>query len=149
MAIFIVVDPESRRSEGCENCAVPNHPNKRKSGARWGPRYGTRIHFPLHPALRLRLCAELNHSAPTALGFPLANSTGKSQVSFSHTLFRLASRRLSVPTFPPLWLLKRTTAAEAIFLFASNAALKRSSTRAYEHSNSETILEKAQIPAPY
>jgi len=31
-----------------------NHPNKRKSGARWGPRYGTRTYFPLYPALRLR-----------------------------------------------------------------------------------------------
>jgi len=63
-----------------------NHPNKRKSGARWGPRYGTRAYFLLYPALRLRLRAGLNCSAPMALDFPLANSTGKYQVSFSHTL---------------------------------------------------------------
>ena len=29
--------------------------------------YGTRINFPLHPALRLRLRAGLNRAAPTAL----------------------------------------------------------------------------------
>src|ERR1019366_8103820 len=28
MAIFIVLDPESRRSEGCENCAVPQPPQR-------------------------------------------------------------------------------------------------------------------------
>jgi hypothetical protein len=39
-----------------ENCAVPE---------------GTRIYFPLYPALRLRLRAGLNCTAPTALDFPL------------------------------------------------------------------------------
>src|ERR1035437_4847884 len=54
----------------CVNCVVPE---------------GTRIYLPLYPALRLRLRAGLDYSAPTALDFPLANSTGKCQVSFSHT----------------------------------------------------------------
>jgi len=48
--------------------------------------YGTRIYFPLYPALRLRLGAGLPCSAPMAPNFPLANSTGKYRVSFSHTL---------------------------------------------------------------
>jgi hypothetical protein len=48
--------------------------------------YGTRIYFPLYPALRLRLRAGLDYSAPTALDFPLGDSTRKCQVWFSHTL---------------------------------------------------------------
>src|ERR1019366_5080661 len=48
--------------------------------------YGTRIYFPLYPALRLRLRAGLDYSAPTALDFPLGDSTRKRQVWFSHTL---------------------------------------------------------------
>ena len=58
------------RKSVCESCAVPK---------------GTRIYFPLHPALRLRLRAGLNYTAPTALDFPLGNSTRKYQVWFSDT----------------------------------------------------------------
>src|ERR1035437_2493047 len=49
---------EASSLSGWRGCVrtVPslNHPSKRKSGARWGPRYGTRINFPRYPALRLR-----------------------------------------------------------------------------------------------
>src|SRR5664280_1887617 len=41
--------------------------------------YGTRVRFPLYPALRLRLRAGLNYAAPTALDSRLAKSTGKYQ----------------------------------------------------------------------
>jgi len=47
------------------------------------PLKGTRIYSPLYPALRLRLRAGLNWAAPTALNYPLTDSGGKCQVSFS------------------------------------------------------------------
>src|SRR5664279_5411388 len=50
--------------------------------------YGTRIYFPLHPALRLRLRAGLNSFAPTALDFRPSSSTNKYQVWFSPMLKR-------------------------------------------------------------
>src|SRR5664280_876660 len=58
---------------------------------------GTRIYFPLYPALRLRLRADgLDYSAPTALDFPPTHSTGEYQGSFSH------SRPSERPTLEPL-----------------------------------------------
>src|SRR5664279_4827912 len=57
----------------CVNCVVPE---------------GTRIYFPLHPALRLRLRAGLNYFAPTALDFRPSSSTNKYQVWFSPMLKR-------------------------------------------------------------
>ena len=44
--------------------------------------YRTQIDFPLHPALRLRLRAGLNCSAPTALGYRPAHSSGEYHVWF-------------------------------------------------------------------
>src|SRR5664280_1891794 len=49
------------RLKRCENCVVPE---------------GTRIFSPVHPALRLRLRAGRNYSAPTAPDFLPASSTG-------------------------------------------------------------------------
>src|SRR5664280_698788 len=57
----------------CVNCVVPE---------------GTRIYFPLHPALRPRLRAGLNYFAPTALDFRPSSSTNKYQVWFSPMLKR-------------------------------------------------------------
>ena len=45
---------------------------------------GTRLDFRLYPALRLRLRAGLNYSAPMALDFRPINSTGKYQIWRSH-----------------------------------------------------------------
>src|ERR1017187_1766304 len=71
-----------------------NHPNERKSGARWGPRYGTRVHFPSYPALRLRLRAKL--SRPCGAGsqqvIPLSR-TRRSSYTRSETLARDDSKR--------------------------------------------------------
>ncbi len=57
----------------------------------WRP-YGTRVYFPLYPALRLRLRAGLSYAAPTALDLRPVSSAGKSQVWFS--------RRLCGPSAP-------------------------------------------------
>ena|ERR1035437_2702570 len=43
--------------------------------------YGTRIYFPLYPALRLRLRAGLDYFAPSGLNLRLANPTCNCQVS--------------------------------------------------------------------
>ena len=47
--------------------------------------YGTRIYFPLYPALRLRLRAGLNYAAPMALDFRPFSSLANTKFG-SHTL---------------------------------------------------------------
>src|ERR1035438_8173943 len=112
MAIFIVLDPESRRSEGCENCAVPQPPQRAQKRCSLGTPVRDSDLFPTSPSTPPSAPCWAKLFRAYGAGF----SASKFQVSFSHTLPRLASTLLSVPTFPPLWLLKMTTAAEAIFL---------------------------------
>src|ERR1035441_2130377 len=68
MAIFIVLDPESRRSEGCENCAVPQPPQRAQKRRSLGTPVRDSNLFPTLPS-----------TPPTALNFrpssPLANAT--------------------------------------------------------------------------
>jgi len=47
--------------------------------------YGTRIYFPLYPALRLRLRAGLDYSAPRALDIRPSSPLANTKVGFSHT----------------------------------------------------------------
>jgi len=53
--------------------------------------YGTRVYFPLYPALRLRLRAGLNYAAPMALDFRPSSPLANTKFGF-HTRFEAPSK---------------------------------------------------------
>src|ERR1017187_9837652 len=85
--------------------------------------YGTRIYFPLYPALRLRLRVGLNYFAPTALDFRPPYFTGNSQVSFSHTLKACSTRTSRIHQS---WDRSRDISVIGAHAFADHASSSRS-----------------------